>query len=109
MPDLTTAGEILVKRELRKEKRAGVEHYVTGQHVAKRVEPGGPGVEMAAELSYVDVMGHAVLVECVYHDGGWTPVVLARAGQVHAYPPCLASKAGFELSEKMVETLREIE
>lgn len=110
MTEFHTAGEGLVQRELQKEKRSGVEHYVTGQYHARRRGITAAVVEMAAELSYVDVMGHAVLVQCVRVKGTWEPVTVARCGQFHRFQdPCLASKIGFELSETMVETLRGIE
>lgn len=112
MTDFHSAGERLCGRELRKERRVGVMHFVTGQHAAERVdEPiaAVDGYEMSAELTYVDVMGHAVLAMCALAHGTWRPVVVVRAGQVHTFTPCLASKAGFELSETMIETLRGVE
>lgn len=104
-----TAGEILVDRALCKETRSGVAHFVSGQHGARRVGITAPFVEMQAELTYVDVMGHAVFVQCVRAGGTWRPIMLARAGQIHTFQPCLASKAGFELSDTMIETLRGVE
>jgi hypothetical protein len=79
-----TRGEAMVRRELRTEKRAGVDHYVLGQYHAEEVEPEDPreGEEVrAAILSYVTHFG-VVAVPMIREEGeeGWKP--MARAFRV---------------------------
>jgi hypothetical protein len=105
-----TAGELLTGRRLAKERRAGGEHYVTGQQEARLLEePPTPGHSAGAALSYVDMVGHAVLVLCGKRerDGEWEPLAVRRAGIVvteEARPP---NAVGFTLSEKMRSALQE--
>src|SRR5205814_1643625 len=77
-----TIGEQLVGRTLEKEKRAGVTHFKPGQHRARVYERDG---DVIGELSYVDQMGHAVLVVCVWDEGAWHPVGGLAAGQTSAH------------------------
>jgi hypothetical protein len=79
-----TRGEATVERELRKERRTGVDHYVVGQYHAEEVEPDDPREseeERAAILSYVTQFG-VVAVPMVKEEGegDWKP--LARACRV---------------------------
>jgi hypothetical protein len=79
-----TRGEAMVRRELRTEKRSGVDHYVVGQYHAEEVEPDDPREAeevRAALLSYVTHLG-VVCVPMVREEGAeeWTPI--ARAFRV---------------------------
>lgn len=102
-----TAAEKLLGRELRRERRHGVWHYVTGQHAARldweMSEDGLP----VYELSYIDVTGHAVLAYVALvgrHEAtGWVPLGLVRAGQT--FVSGVRQPDGFALSERMVEVL----
>lgn len=101
-----TKGEMLLNRSLERERRAGVEHYKTGQHKASKMVIAEDGSEVAA-LGYVDVRGHACLVLCgrerpedEWHaafsiDAGLTTVGRARALN------------GFVLSPAMLRALEE--
>jgi len=109
---LGTMGEELVGRPLEKELRAGVMHYVPGQHHAEIVVRDGRALitnepEQIARLTYVDVMGHAVAVSCSRRDetATWRPSWVARAGQVTAEPTVRADTVGFELSAAMLDAL----
>jgi hypothetical protein len=97
---VTSVGEEILGRKLRRERRAGVEHYAPGQHGAVEDED-CPGVFL---LSYVDQMGHAVVIPCEREGGSWGTAGLAiRAGQVSVETRQL--REDFELSEKMVAAL----
>lgn len=106
MPDELTIGERLVGRKLQTEKRAGVPHYVTGQHeavvfVGLRDATTNAEIEIA-RLSYVDIGGHAVVVILMREKGEseWEATWLRRAG--HAYEGhATMAPASFALSEKM--------
>lgn len=65
-----TVGEAYLERELKKERRAGVEHYVVGQHKAEVVEEDG---QKAAILSYVSSLGVTTVV-LVKKGPYWLPV-----------------------------------
>lgn len=80
----TTEGERRLGRLLAKERRAGVEHYVTGQHHAEIVEE---DTHVYAALSFVNVMGHAVFVLCRRAPRGeWDPwKVFGEFGQGHVF------------------------
>lgn len=67
-----TLGEQLAQRELRKERRAGTEHYVLGQHHVLDVEREGD--EVVAALAYCTMLG-LVVVPMVKTEDGWEPVV----------------------------------
>lgn len=70
-----TLGEAFVERELRKEKRAGVDHYVVGQYDALLAgEPGEEGYGDAVILTYVSHLG-VVMVVLVEKGGLWLPVI----------------------------------
>lgn len=73
-----TYGEAFAERELRKERRAGVEHYVVGQHHAEAIEPDDPREaegDVAAVLTYCSPLG-LVGVPMVKPEGGdWEPLV----------------------------------
>lgn len=112
------AVERLAGRRWRTERREGVEHYVTGQHVAIACDfgpPDGPADEQTGAsgpgwlLAYVHRLGHQVLVVPVQlypvARPAWQPVGVAiwlfgiRHGDVEALPE------NFELSEAMVKAL----
>jgi hypothetical protein len=97
-----TAGEALVRRELRRETWAGVDHFVAGQQ--------GCFIENGiAYVTYVDVMGHAVSAPFEPSgDGwlGWSPVGVAqRAGQYTA-EPIRPLPDGWKPDGKMLDALR---
>ena len=95
-----TAGESLLRRELKREIRGGVPHYVTGQHAAE-VEGD------VAVVSFVDAAGRATAVGCVREDGAWKPQIVRRAWTTHVMPAGAAPD--FELSEKMLAAIAEAE
>ena len=67
-----TLGEGFLERELAIEKRAGVEHYVTGQAAAKRLEQDG---NEAAVVTYVTGAGAAAMVLLGLDKGEWIPII----------------------------------
>lgn len=98
MSEWKTAGEALARRELRREQRAGVDHFKSGQHGAF-VEEG------IAYLTYVDQLGHVVNVPCLLGPAEWEPVgVFQRAGQFTVGPLQKLPKA-FEFSAEMLTAL----
>ena len=83
VPTLRTQIEAMIGRQLSRERRAGVEHFVPGQHQARPLaqEPTA-GVRLEVyELSYVDGGGHAWLVLVEREDAKWVPVYAFRGGQ----------------------------
>lgn len=97
---MTTVGEAMVGRALRRERRAGVEHYVPGQHAAVE-DPDLPGVYL---LSYVDQLGYAVVIPCEWEGNHWKAVRIAlRAGQETIRTSAL--RDDFELSPRMLAAL----
>lgn len=93
-----TAGEALCRRELKKERRAGVTHYVTGQHGCF-VEDG------IAYVTFVDQLGHALSVPFHRPEREWVQVgVYFRAGQYRADPPRQLPD-DFRPSERMLAAL----
>lgn len=100
-----TAGEALVRRELKREVRAGVDHFVPGQQGCF-IEGG------IAYITYVDVMGHAVSTPFECADGpecgwrGWKPVGVAqRAGQ-YTVEPVRPLPDGWKPDGVMLDALR---
>jgi hypothetical protein len=104
-PRYATAGERLAGRQLKRETRAGVEHFVTGQHEARWLQSEdfltGKRQDIA-RLTYVDVGGHAVVLLCARGgpDEAWAPTWIGRAGQV--FEDRAVHADGFELSAKML-------
>src|SRR4051794_21425714 len=94
-----TEAEIIAMRSLRTEEREGITHFVTGQQGARMFN------DVHAQLSYVDVMGHLIVLPCRFDERGeWQPMdYLFRAGQfaaeVHRVPQ------DFKLSDKMKAAL----
>ncbi len=119
MRDDRTVGERLVGRPLTMENRAGVPHYVTGQHHAGVITPeelratlDELGIdddgELVAELSYVDAGGHAVCVLVTRAPGegnDWEPQMIGRAGVRTFLGWRTADEVPFEFSEKMRDAL----
>lgn len=72
----TTRGEAFLGRELKKERRAGVDHYVVGQHLAEKdeMESGDPNIEVAV-LSYVSTLGAVRLPVVRVFGGEWEPAL----------------------------------
>lgn len=107
MTEFNTEGERRLGRPLAKERRAGVEHYVTGQHHAEIVED---DTHVYAALSFVNVLGHAVFVLCrKAPEGKWeTWQVFGEFGQGHVLklsgPP-----ESWEFSEAMLAALADAE
>jgi hypothetical protein len=64
----TTVGEAFLDRELEKENRAGIPHYVIGQHRADLMGPPGEDGMTVAQLSWCGPLG-ACAVACVKPDG----------------------------------------
>lgn len=99
-----TAGEAMIGRTLRKEERAGVSHFVTGQHQAEIVED---DTHLFAILTFVNVMGHAVLLLC-RKSKRWEPWgVFGEAGHSllkRGQPP-----EDWEFSDDMLAALRKAE
>jgi hypothetical protein len=92
--EFATMGEALVRRELKKHRRAGVDHFVAGQHGAF-VEDG------IAYVTFVDQMGHAVNIPFERDGDDWKPVgVYQRAGQATAEQRSLLPE-DFVPTEKM--------
>lgn len=80
-----SAGEALLGRRLRVERRGGVEHYVPGQHeVTEAFEPDDdPPVAM---LGYVDAFGHAVAVALILTETkGWQALAYRKVGYAGAF------------------------
>lgn len=105
-PAMKTKIEALIGRELEREKRAGVDHFKTGQHHAELWvdEDGKPdeveGESPLYELVFVDNGGNAWLLGCVrehrvWNDYRWVPVFAFRGGQTYlceATPPTLSAR-----------------
>lgn len=66
----TTKGEAFVGRELKKEKRAGVDHYVLGQHHAELAGPPEGGMEIAT-CSYCSMLGVVSFSMVRVNGGEW--------------------------------------
>jgi hypothetical protein len=81
------------------EMRAGVPHYVVGQHRAV-----GEGDLML--LMYVDVMGWAVLLPCHLVDGQWQPgSMIQRVSVNRVTSGWVNTPKSFRLSDAMIEAL----
>lgn len=106
-----TVGEQIVGRELAKEYRAGVEHYVPGQYAATLVSAAEYGTKRPVEvgrITYVDVMGHACVVLTMRHldePGEWVATWVSRAGQAWKSEARKVEPGEFTLSEKMLAAL----
>lgn len=94
--------------QLRTEMRAGVPHYVTGQHHAFVNE----GDRDAAILMYADVMGYAVVLPCQLERGSdhcmgeWFPVGVALRVSANGLSSGWQDlREGFELSADMRKAL----
>lgn len=77
MTIFTTYGEAFAERKLRKENRAGVEHYVIGQHAASMIEPDDPREaegDVAAILTYCSALGLVGVPMVKPECGDWEPL-----------------------------------
>lgn len=97
-----TVAELLAFRKLEEETRSGVPHFKVGQHKARIVNG-------MAQLSYVDVGGHLVILVLQKRDDEW---VLAsptgvRAGQF--YVELVPFPRSFKLTEGMLKCMKEAE
>ena len=95
----------------RTERRAGVEHCVTGQHRVFAVDDPAAvsedGVPLVALLAYVPVMGHSVIVLLIHREGGeWGTT--GYAFHIRCLRPGLEKLPDdFALSEKMLAALED--
>lgn len=69
-----TRGEAAVGRELRTEKRAGVDHYVEGQVHAELQGPEEGGI-LVAQLTFVNRIGVCLLAMVSVDGREWEPAV----------------------------------
>lgn len=109
MPSFTTRGEAFLGRELRREQRAGVEHYALGQHLAQR-EGTEDGLEVA-RLSWVSPLGAVGMVVVRPERGGdWRPAALmARVVGLSMDYGMRRLPPTFELTEEMQEALAKLD
>lgn len=109
-----TRGEQYAGRSLQSENRAGVRHYVTGQHhatipcrdVQDFFNPNVVGD--VGRVSYVNVRGHAVVV-LTWRDRGsdeWKATWVGSAGQF-TETEAVRAPSDFKLSEAMLAALAE--
>lgn len=98
-------------RDLAREMRAGVEHFVTGQHHAKLSDWGndyfsGDPIQVG-RLTFVDVMGHLCvwLVSRSAEDAAWQVTWVSRHGQLTSQEARMVQPGEFELSPKMLTAL----
>lgn len=70
--------EAMIGRDLERERRVGVVHFVAGQLDAVRLEEAGHEV---VQISWVDALGNAWLMIVVKIAGEWEPAVAFRGGQ----------------------------
>lgn len=103
-----TAGERMCKRRLRTEnRRPGGLHYVVGQHRAVIVEE---DESLHAVLSYVNVMGHAVVVLCRKgEDEEWKPFGSFMTSGIEVTWNAQPVTESFALSPNMIAALDEAE
>lgn len=80
---MKTTGERLAQRQLVMESRAGVPHYKPGQlgAVVSHVRDDEEGIDAyGGTVSFVNEMGHVVVICAIYDDGRWTPMVRTTSG-----------------------------
>lgn len=104
-----SVGEQLVGRSLLREKRGGVEHFVPDQHEALWMQASdflSGEREDIARMTYVDQMGHAVVLLCSRsgEDDAWRPTWIGRAG-FYTKEDARRPPDGFDLSPKMLAAL----
>lgn len=105
-----TKGEAYVGHELRREKRAGVDHYVAGQIHAKLEQQEDPNIRVAL-LDYTTAMGAVAIVPCVSVFGGeWEPALHAArfVGLDVDFGPRQLPE-GWKLTDEMRAALKEAE
>jgi hypothetical protein len=110
--EYASEGERIARRKLLKEARAGVTHYVPGQHHAFFHRGGsdystGEPLDVA-HLTYVDVMGHLCCVLLARRDetDEWRVTWAGRSGQTYTTPARRIDQAEeFPLSDAMREAL----
>jgi hypothetical protein len=102
-----TAGEIMLQRSLEVEKRAGVPHYVSGQHHAEVIME---DTCLYAMLSWVDDMGHVIAMPCRREkDGEWKAMGIARRSGVALTQPPQEVAEVYGFSDKQLAALKEAE
>jgi hypothetical protein len=102
MANMKTVAELLAFRKLEEETRSGVPHFKMGQHKARLVGD-------MAQLSYVDIGGHLVVLILHKRDGEWalaSPTGI-RAGQY--YIELVPFPRYFKLTDLMVRCLQKAE
>jgi hypothetical protein len=109
LPDWKTLGEAAVGRELKTEKRQGVEHYVVGQHHVEIEPQEDPNVRVAT-FSFCSPMGVVLMPIVKVGDGEWEPglpvyrlVGIGMDFGLRPVPPC------FELSDEAKEIITKAE
>jgi hypothetical protein len=99
MSEVLTLGEIYAMRRIEREDRAGVPHYVPGQHFARML------TGQTASLSFVDVGGHVCIVPVVRTNDTWHHLGSSvRVGQ-HTVNVYNLTAENFILSENMLAAL----
>lgn len=107
--ELSTLGEVFIGRELEKENRAGVMHYVVGQHYAELQGPPDGGMAVA-QLGYCSPLGVVVLAVVSEDRRPWEPAMaIARVlGTEYDYG-MRPLPVNFEINLEMRAALRDIE
>jgi len=105
MLTLEGAADALAKMEWRTERRAGVKHYVAGQHRVIPLTDEEP--DLVCLLAFVPTMGHSVVcVPICITEGQWDPVGLAFHILCN-HPHVEQLSADFRLSPAMLKALNE--
>ena len=103
MTELTTIGEQLVERKPERDpaRRFHDEPGRPGQHRARRLDKFGAEDYAVAALSYVNPVGHAVLMIVVRVDDRWEPVGFANSAGHYAVCGPRPLPQDCELSDEM--------
>lgn len=109
-PEFPTLAEAFVGRALEKERRAGVDHYVEGQHHAELQRAPEEGMAVA-QLQWVNALGLAVTVVVkMLPDGEWeTAVPSARMLGLSFDYGMQALPADFKLNDGMKAALAKVD
>lgn len=104
----STPGETMCQRELKKENRGTIPHFVTGQHHAEVV---ADDVALFGVLTFVNVTGMAVLVLCIKKaaDKPWEPYEAMRIAGCAADLGPRKIPEDFVMTEKMQAALKDAE
>lgn len=99
MSQFKTAGELFVFRNLEMETRAGIPQYKTGQHKARIVKD-------LAQLSYVDIAGHLVILVVHKRDDEWMLAVPSGVRFNQYMVEVVPFPRHFKLTDLMVRCLQ---